>query len=194
MVPFLRHSCYLRANLCQVEKDLPSGERRQKSEVRRKARWLELFRIQAQPPQTAARFILSSDFWLLTSSFGCGLGARSVIRGLIFPSAGSQKPSTSLRRPPGNAISCPSPDLCARLVDGHLDPSKGGIIASEALNRVKASPLSKREIIRRLGTSAAQFYRLLDPTNHKKSATQLLSLLYLLDCEADLVVRMRKTA
>ena len=64
----------------------------------------------------------------------------------------------------------------------------------EALNRVKASPLSKREIIRRLGTSAAQFYRLLDPANCKKSASQLISLLYLLDCEVDLVVRMRQTA
>ena len=64
----------------------------------------------------------------------------------------------------------------------------------EALNRVKTSPLSRREIIRRLGTSASQFYRLLDPTNHRKSAGQLLSLLYVLDCEVDLVVRMRRTA
>jgi hypothetical protein len=64
----------------------------------------------------------------------------------------------------------------------------------EALNRVKASPLSKREIIRRLGTSASQFYRLLDSTNRRKSAGQLLGLLYVLDCEVDLVVRQRKTA
>lgn len=47
----------------------------------------------------------------------------------------------------------------------------------EALNRVKASPVSRREIIRRLRTSAFQFSRLLDPTNHGISAGQLLSLL-----------------
>jgi hypothetical protein len=35
----------------------------------------------------------------------------------------------------------------------------------EAQRRVAASPLSKREIIRRLGTSATQFYRLLDQTS-----------------------------
>jgi hypothetical protein len=64
----------------------------------------------------------------------------------------------------------------------------------EARNRLQASPLSKREIIRRLGTSAAQFYRLLDPTNYRKSAGQLLSLFSVLDCEVDLVVRPRKTA
>jgi len=39
----------------------------------------------------------------------------------------------------------------------------------EALERIGASPLSKREIIRRLGTSPAQFYRLTDPTNYRKS-------------------------
>ena len=34
----------------------------------------------------------------------------------------------------------------------------------EAQKRVSESPLSKREIVRRLGTSAAQLYRLLDQT------------------------------
>lgn len=55
--------------------------------------------------------------------------------------------------------------------------------------RVKASPLSKREIIRRLGTSATQFYRLLDQKNYQKSVDQLLSLLHVLDCDVDLLVR-----
>ncbi len=64
----------------------------------------------------------------------------------------------------------------------------------EAQKRVEASPLSKREIIRRLGTSATQFYRLLDQTNTTKSVGQLLSLLYVLDCDVDLVVRDRRTA
>ncbi len=59
----------------------------------------------------------------------------------------------------------------------------------EVQKRVAESPLSKREIIRRLGTSATQFYRLLDQTNYKKSVGQMLSLLAILDCEVDLVVR-----
>ena len=37
----------------------------------------------------------------------------------------------------------------------------------EAQKRIAASPLSKREIVRRLGTSAAQLYRLLDQTNYR---------------------------
>ena len=59
----------------------------------------------------------------------------------------------------------------------------------EAQDRVQASPLSKREIIRRLGTSATQFYRLLDQTNYRKSIDQLLSLLHVLDCDVNLIVR-----
>ena len=62
----------------------------------------------------------------------------------------------------------------------------------EAQKRVKASPLSKREIIRRLGTSAAQFYRLLDQANYKTSIDQLLSLLHILDCSVDLKVRAKR--
>jgi len=61
----------------------------------------------------------------------------------------------------------------------------------EAQKRVEASPLSKREIIRRLDTSAAQFYRLLDQRNYRKSVDQLLSLLHVLDCEVDLVIRAK---
>ena len=61
----------------------------------------------------------------------------------------------------------------------------------EAQKRVAASPLSKREIVRRLGTSATQLYRLLDQTNATKSVDQMLRLLRVLDCEVDLVVRAR---
>lgn len=61
----------------------------------------------------------------------------------------------------------------------------------EAQKRVKVSPLSKREIIRRLGTSAAQLYRLLDQTNYSKSVDQMLSLLQVLECDVDLVVRVK---
>lgn len=64
----------------------------------------------------------------------------------------------------------------------------------EAQRRVEASGLSKREIVSRLGTSASQLYRLLDQTNYSKSLGQLLALLYVLDCEVDVVVRARKSA
>jgi len=64
----------------------------------------------------------------------------------------------------------------------------------EAQKRVHASPLSKREIIRRLHTSATQFYRLLDQTNYRKSVDQLLSLLHVLDCDVELLVRSKPTS
>ena len=58
-----------------------------------------------------------------------------------------------------------------------------------ARERVESSPLSKRELIRRLGTSPAQLYRLLDPANYTKSIDQLTALLGVLDCEVQLVVK-----
>jgi Cro/C1-type HTH DNA-binding domain len=61
----------------------------------------------------------------------------------------------------------------------------------EAQKRIAKSPLSKREIIRRLGTSAAQLYRLLDQTNYRKSVDQLVSLLQVLECDVELVVRTK---
>ena len=61
----------------------------------------------------------------------------------------------------------------------------------EAQKRVAASPLSRRELIRRLDTSATQFYRLLDQTNYRKSLDQLVSLLQILDCDVRLVVRSK---
>jgi Cro/C1-type HTH DNA-binding domain len=59
----------------------------------------------------------------------------------------------------------------------------------EAQKRLAKSALSRREVIRRLGTSATQFYRLLDQTNYRKSVDQLVSLLQILDCDVRLVVR-----
>jgi hypothetical protein len=61
----------------------------------------------------------------------------------------------------------------------------------EAKKRVEQSSLSKREIILRLGTSAAQFYRLLDQTNYRKSVDQVLNLLHVLECDVDLVVKSK---
>jgi hypothetical protein len=50
------------------------------------------------------------------------------------------------------------------------------------------------EIIRRLGTSATQFYRIPDRTNYGKSIHQVLQLLRVLDCEVDLVIKDRDLA
>ena len=61
----------------------------------------------------------------------------------------------------------------------------------EAQKAIGASPLARREIIRRLGTSPAQLYRLLDQTNYRKSVDQLLRLLQVLDREVELVVRAK---
>jgi hypothetical protein len=58
-----------------------------------------------------------------------------------------------------------------------------------ALERLARSELSRRELARRLGTSVPQVYRLLDPTNTRKSIGQLAALLHVLGCRVDLVVQ-----
>ncbi len=62
----------------------------------------------------------------------------------------------------------------------------------EARKAIEQSDLAKREVVRRLGTSPSQLYRLLDPGNSAKSAGQLLALLHLLGREVDVVVRPAK--
>ena len=64
-------------------------------------------------------------------------------------------------------------------------------LSTEARARLESSPLSVREVARRLGTSPAQLYRLLDPTNYSKPLRQMLSLLYVLGCEVEVEVRER---
>lgn len=61
----------------------------------------------------------------------------------------------------------------------------------EAQKRLDKSGLSRREVIRRLGTSPAQLYRLLNQKNYRKSIDQLVSLLRILDCDVDFVVRAK---
>jgi len=65
-------------------------------------------------------------------------------------------------------------------------------LTMQAKEAFEASALSTREIARRLGTSPTQLYRLLDPTNSRKSLKQLLALLGLLGCEVDVVVRSQR--
>lgn len=60
-----------------------------------------------------------------------------------------------------------------------------------AQQRIEVAGLSRREVIRRLSTSPAQLYRLLDPTNYRKSVDQMVALLTVLDCDVELVVSSR---
>jgi hypothetical protein len=64
----------------------------------------------------------------------------------------------------------------------------------ECLEALEESDLSKRALIRALGTSPSQFYRLLDPTYYGKSLGQMVALLRLLGREVDLVVRPAPSA
>jgi hypothetical protein len=65
-------------------------------------------------------------------------------------------------------------------------------LTQQARDHFEASELSAREVARALGTSPAQLYRLLDPTNYTKSVRQLLSLLYVLGCDVDVEVTERR--
>ena len=81
-----------------------------------------------------------------------------------------------------------------QVLDYNEDPAYLGELllyklTREALARIEGCGLSRREISRRLGTSAPQLYRLLDPTNTRKSLNQLVSLLQILGCDVDFVVR-----
>ncbi|HBA38227.1 MAG TPA: hypothetical protein DCZ05_00335 [Deltaproteobacteria bacterium] len=58
-------------------------------------------------------------------------------------------------------------------------------LSLEAANAMKASGLSKHEVVRRLKTSPSQLYRLLDPTNYRKSIDEMLRLLTVLGCKVE---------
>lgn len=55
----------------------------------------------------------------------------------------------------------------------------------DANKLIKKSGLSKQEIIRRLRTSPSQLYRLLDPSNYRKSIDEMLRLLSVLGCTVE---------
>lgn len=56
----------------------------------------------------------------------------------------------------------------------------------DAIRLIKASGLSKNEIVRRLKTSPSQLYRLLDPTNYKKSIDEMFRLIAVLGHRAEI--------
>ena len=64
----------------------------------------------------------------------------------------------------------------------------------EAQQGIEASRLSMRQIAKRLKTSVPQLYRLLDPANTRKSMSQLVALLHVLNCDVDLVVKKKVAA
>ena len=66
-------------------------------------------------------------------------------------------------------------------------------LSLEAQKCLEKSELSRRQLAKQLKTSVPQLYRLLDPTNTRKSMSQLVTLLHVLDCDVELVVR-KKTA
>ena len=67
-------------------------------------------------------------------------------------------------------------------------------LSIEAQRLIESSELSRRQVAKRLKTSVPQLYRLLDPTNTRKSMKQLVALLHILNCDVDLVVRKRAAA
>lgn len=67
-------------------------------------------------------------------------------------------------------------------------------LTSEANARLDPSGLSRREIARKLGTSLSQLYRLLDASNDKKSAGQMIQLLHVLGADVDVVIKPRDAA
>ena len=61
----------------------------------------------------------------------------------------------------------------------------------DAVAKLKARPLSNREVVRRLGTSPSQLYRVLDATHARQQVDQMLGLLGLLGCDVEFVLRAR---
>lgn len=58
-------------------------------------------------------------------------------------------------------------------------------LTTQALTLIKKSDVSRHEITRRLKTSPSQLYRLLDPSNYKKSMGEMIKLLYVLGCHIE---------
>ena len=67
-------------------------------------------------------------------------------------------------------------------------------LSLEAQKCIEDSELSRRQMAKQLKTSVPQLYRLLDPSNTRKSMSQLIALLHILNCDVDLVVKKRSAA
>jgi len=62
-------------------------------------------------------------------------------------------------------------------------------LSCEAKSRLERSPIGIRALSRRLETSPAQIYRLVDPTNYGKTLDQMVRLLAALEAEVRLLIR-----
>ena len=62
-------------------------------------------------------------------------------------------------------------------------------ISCEAKSRLESSPIGIRALSRRLETSPAQIYRLVDPTNYGKTLDQMVRVLTALEAEVELLIR-----
>lgn len=60
----------------------------------------------------------------------------------------------------------------------------------KAQKLLKSQKVSKRQVMRRLGISPTQFYRLMDQTFYHKTIDQMVKLLAALDCHIDVVFQM----
>ena len=83
--------------------------------------------------------------------------------------------------------------LMDRLLDYAKDPEYVRTmilfkLTLKARDRVKELGVSKREVIRRMGTTPTQFYRLMDNDNLNKTIDQMVKLLSALDCSVSFVV------
>lgn len=67
-------------------------------------------------------------------------------------------------------------------------------LTSEALELIQKSGVSKRELARRLHTSPAQLYRLLDTTNYTKTVDNMVRLIAVLGMELDFRIFSSKKA
>ena len=65
-------------------------------------------------------------------------------------------------------------------------------LTCDARERMARTSMAKREVMRRLGTSASQLYRLLDPANYRKSIDQMVALLGVLGGDVKLTVVSRR--
>jgi len=64
----------------------------------------------------------------------------------------------------------------------------------EAQEGIAGSGLSMRQIAKRLKTSVPQLYRLLDSANTRKSMSQLITLLHVLNCDVEVIVKKKMAA
>jgi len=62
-------------------------------------------------------------------------------------------------------------------------------LSCAAKSRLESSPIAIRALSRRLETSPAQIYRLVDPTNYGKTLDQMVRLLAALEVEVQLLIR-----